>query len=155
MKLSSPSSLLLAAAGPAFALVAVSTLWLAAAILGVPHLFDSRTLTLTEATAIASHADVARLLREGADPNAAARLRSGLVRNSERMMTPLEAATGAIRSGPLQMLIDRGATIDERNFPILWCAAAARGNRDLQTFLREHAPQADVPADCSSVRRVW
>src|SRR6476646_9195588 len=76
-----------AVALPAAAWVAVSVIWLAASALGIPRGFDGRTMTLTEATAVASHADVARLLQRGADPNTPARLRAHLVRNNETTMT--------------------------------------------------------------------
>ena len=150
-----PQLLLLAAALPAFAWVVFCVVWLVAAAVDVPAAFDGRTMTLTEAAAIASHADVARLLQRGADPNAPARLRAGIVRNRESVMTPLEAATGSIRTGPVQMLVDRGATIDQKTVPVLWCSAVARGNGDMLTFLREHAPRGDVPVDCNGVRSVW
>jgi hypothetical protein len=97
--------------------------WLLLAALGVPARVDGRSMNLTEATAVASHADAARLLGEGADPNARARLRAGLVKNAETMMTPLEAATGAIRTGPVKMLVEHGATIDQGNYTVLWCGA--------------------------------
>ena len=155
MKISNPRLLLVAVASPAFLWVVFCVVWLAAAAAGVPGAFDSRTMTLTEATAIASHADVARLLQRGADPNAPAHLRAGIVRNRELVMTPLEAATGAIRTGPVQMLVDRGAAIDQTTFPVLWCAAVAHRNGDMLAFLREHSPQADVPIDCAGVRSVW
>ena len=155
MKVSNPRLLLLAVAGPALAWVIGATLWLAAAAAGVPRAFDGRTMTLTEATAVASHADVARLLQDGADPNAPSRLRAGIVRNRESVMTPLEAATAAIRTGPVQMLIDHGATIDQDNVAVLWCAAVARRNGDMQTFLRQQSPRVNVPADCAGVRTLW
>jgi ankyrin repeat protein len=143
-----------AVALPAAAWVAFSVVWLAASALGIPRDFDGRTMTLTEATAIASHADAARLLRSGADPNAPARLRAHLVRNNETTMTPLEAATGAIRTGPVQMLVDHGAKIDETNYPVLWCAARARNNEDMIRFLDSQRPYKPV-IDCRAVRPVW
>jgi len=155
MKGSHPQLLLVAAALPAFAWVIFSFVWLAAAAGGVPRGFDGRTMTLTEATAVASHADVARLLQGGADPNASYRLRTGLVRNRETVMTPLEAATGAIRTGPVQMLVDHGARIDGSNLPVLWCSAVARRNQDMQRFLRAYSPNTHPPGDCAGVRSVW
>jgi hypothetical protein len=69
-------------------------------------------------------------------------------------MTPLEAATGAIRTGPLQMLVDHGATIDDANYSLLWCAATARNNQDMLRFLEMHRP-ASTPVDCARVRSLW
>jgi hypothetical protein len=74
--------------------------------------------------------------------------------NAGTTMTPLEAATGAIRSGPLQMLVDRGATIDERNYAVLWCGAIARRNGDMLRFLASRRP-GEAPLDCTKVRPLW
>ena len=139
---------------PGTAWVVFCVLWLACAALGIPSGFDGRSMTLTEATAVASHADAWRLLRDGADPNADARLRAGLVRNSEQDMTPLEAATASIRNGPVQMLVDRGARIDESNYAVLWCGAMARRNADMLRFLESQRPGAS-PVDCTKVRTLW
>jgi len=146
--------ILAAVALPALGWVALSAVWLVMAVLGVPRGFDSRTMTLTEASAVASHADAALLLRDGADPNAASRLRAGLVMNRETTMTPLEAASGAIRNGPVQMLLDRGARIDEGNFAVLWCGATARRNSDMLRLLESRRPER-APIDCTKVRALW
>jgi hypothetical protein len=76
------------------------------------------------------------------------------VRNSEKDVTPLEAATASIRTGPVQMLVDRGARIDERNYAVLWCGAMARNNRDMLRFLQEQRPNAPH-VDCTNVRPLW
>ena len=146
--------MLASVAGPALGWIVLGVVWLVATALGVPRGFDSRTMTLTEASAVASHADAAVLLRGGADPNAASRLRGGLVMNSATTMTPLEAATGAIRSGPVQMLLDRGARIDEGNYAVLWCGAAARRNADMLRFLESRRTER-TPIDCTKVRALW
>ena len=155
MKSSPAEWIVRAVALPAAAWVVLSVVWLAGAALGVPRGFDGRSLTLTEAASIASHADADRLLRAGADPNAPSRLRAGLVRNRESSMTPLEASTAAIRTGPVQMLVDRGATIDARNYAVLWCGAVARGNQDLLRFLEPRRPPGLPSIDCRNVRPLW
>jgi len=130
--------------------------WLLSAATGVPTAASSRVLTLPEAMAIASHADVARLLRAGADPNAPASVRAGLVRNREVTATPLEAATAAIRTGPLEMLADAGAVIDERNYGRLWCSATARGNQDMLRFIAARLPADRRPnVDCGVTPSLW
>jgi len=142
-----------AVALPAAAWVLFCMVWLLLAALGVPARVDGRSMNLTEAAAVSSHADAARLLGEGADPNARARLRAGLVKNVETVMTPLEAATGAIRTGPLKMLVDHGATIDQANYIVLWCAATSRNNQDMLRFLESRRPAA--PIDCRTVPALW
>ena len=143
-----------AVAFPTAAWVVFCVVWMLLAAAGIPRGFDGRSLTLSEATAVASYADAARLLQSGADPNARARLRAGLVKNDETMMTPLEAATGAIRTGPVQMLVDHGARIDETNYGVLWCAAKSRNNQDMLRFLEMHRA-AGTPVDCARVRALW
>jgi hypothetical protein len=133
---------------------AFCVVWMVLAAAGVPASFDGRSMTLTEAAAVASHADVARLLGGGANPNARTRLRAGLIKNNETAMTPLEAATGAIRTGPLEMLVDRGATIDDTSYAVLWCAAQTRSNEDMLRFLEKHRPRA-TPIDCAHARTLW
>ena len=146
--------MLVAVALPAVGWMVLSVGWVASAALGVPGGFDGRTMTLTEASAVASHADAARLLDGGADPTVPARLRAHLVMNDEKTMTPLEAATGAIRNGPVQMLLDRGARIDERNYAVLWCGATARRNQDMLRFLESRRTD-HAPIDCAAVRALW
>jgi hypothetical protein len=149
-----PNWILIAVALPPLGWIAFSLVWLVAAALGIPRGFDGRTMTLTEASAVASHADAARLLGSGADPNAPGRLRAHLVMNDENTMTPLEAATGAIRNGPVQMLLDRGARIDERNYAVLWCGASAHRNGDMLRFLESKRPNI-APIECAKVRALW
>jgi hypothetical protein len=154
MKPSHPEWFLLAVAVPPVAWVMFCVVWLGAAVLGLPRGFDGRTMTLSEATAVASYADAARLLSSGVDPNAPSRLRAGIVRNRESTMTPLEAATGAIRTGPVQMLVEHGAMIDARNYAVLWCGAVARRNNDMLRFL-ESRRLNQSPIDCTTVRALW
>jgi len=146
--------LVLAVALPAVLGSLCAVLWLLGAAAGLPPSADGRTLTLPEAAAIASHADVARLLRSGADPNAPSRVRAGLVGSRERVMTPLEAATGSIRTGPLQLLVAAGATIDDHNYPVLWCSAMARHNQDMIRLLESRFSRHS-PVDCAAVRTLW
>ena len=146
--------LLAAASGPAFAWIIVSAMWLAGAALGIPHAIDGGTMTLPEATAVASYADAARLLAAGADPNAAAKVRAGIVDLHVHTMTPLEAATGAVRTGPVQMLVEHGAVIDQHNFAVLWCAAEARRNLDMLRFLGPRRPNG-AAVECGTVRSLW
>jgi hypothetical protein len=139
---------------PAAAWVVFCIVWLLAAAFQQPRGLDGRAMTLSEASAVASSADAFRLLRDGADPNAPARVRAHLVRNDERTLTPLEAATGAIRTGPVQMLVDHGARVDDNNVAVLWCGAMARNNQDVLRFLRSRRA-GQAPIDCGRVRPLW
>jgi hypothetical protein len=139
---------------PGLVWVGFCAIWLLGAALGIPRGFDGRGMTLTEAAAVASHADAARLLDGGADPNAPARLRAHLVMNDEKTMTPLEAATGMFRTGPVQLLVDRGAKIDDSNFAVLWCGAEAKHNQDMLRFL-EMRNGSKTSIDCRTVKPLW
>jgi hypothetical protein len=145
--------MVVALAGPPAAWVVISATWLVTSAAN-PSAIDSRAMTLTETMAISSYADADRLLRGGADPNAPSRMRAGIVDLNTHMLTPLEAATGAVRNGPVNMLVEHGAVINEQNYSVLWCAAVARGNRNMQQFLQSRSP-ASVPIDCSRVRSLW
>jgi hypothetical protein len=69
-------------------------------------------------------------------------------------MTPLEAATAAVRTGPVQMLIEHGAVVNGENYAVLWCGARARGNQEMLRFLQARSP-THTPIDCSMVRTLW
>lgn len=150
-----PLWLVLAVALPGLVGAVCGVLWLLAAATGLLPGGDRRALTLSEAMAISSHADVAILLRNGADPNALARVRASLVGNRESLMTPLEAATASVRTGPIPQLMEAGATIDEHNYPVLWCAAIVRRNRDMIQFLELQHRSGQSPIDCATVRPLW
>lgn len=66
-------------------------------------------LNLGEAAALRDGGEVARLLEDGADPNATYRIRPGFIHDDARQMTPLEAARAARRDEIVQILLDGGA----------------------------------------------
>ena len=145
--------MMLALAAPPLAWVVISAAWLALAA-AAPRAFDGRTMSLAETMAVSSYADAERLLRSGADPNVPARLRPGIVDLHPHTMTPLEAATAAVRTGPVQMLVEHGAVINEENYAVLWCAARARRNQDMLQFLQARSP-THASIECSMIRRLW
>lgn len=117
------------------------TLWLAASWLGLPFAAAGDGITLSEAAMLADHADVVRLMSQGVDPNAPARVRPGIFDFGEHMMSPLEAATRSRQSGIMQLLTDSGARITATNYPDLWCSAdRVRNNGEVVSFLSAHRP---------------
>ena len=123
----------------------------------VPSLVDGRTMTLSEAAALGSNADIVRLLRAGADPNTPGRVRLGVLREVDQRMTPLEAgAAGLIgdRIRVMQLLVEGGAALDDRSYPVVWCLAVLRENRDTLSLLEEYRPGATAP-DRARVRSSW
>ena len=63
----------------------------------------------------------------GADPNARARVRPGMLIESGVILTPLEAAVWVHDPYMLQLLIEHGAIIDRQTLARLWCVNVARG----------------------------
>lgn len=137
-----------------------AALWVVLVLLAqgvAPSLVDGRTMTLPEAAALGSKADIVLHLRAGADGNAPGRVRRGVLREIDQRMTPLEASVAGLagdRRGVLRLIVDSGAVLDGSNYPVLWCLADYRRNRDALLFLQESFPGTSPP-DCASIRTPW
>lgn len=118
----------------------------------LPFARDPR-LTLAEAAALQDGGEIERLLRRGADPEQAARVRAGIIRDVDMTMTPLEAAVIEDHPDVVDLLVREGATIDARNFAALWCLAQPHQDEVMLRFLQRWAAPS-VPRDCSRVRTV-
>ena len=146
-----PSWLALVAGAPGVLLAVLIVITLLAWVMGVPPVRSGRTITLSEAAALEDEADIVRLTRSGADPNARSFVRRTLLRDVHQMMTPLEAAVTARHVSVMQLLEASGAVIDDRNAPVLWCFAEQRRNEEVLAFLRSRRSPR-VAIDCSTVR---
>ena len=135
--------------GVMVALVIVVSLGLEAA--GVFPFEPAGQMTLPEAAALESEADIVRLLRAGANPNTAARVRRTRIRAVQAALTPLEAAMSSRHVSVMTLLVDNGAVLDARNLPELWCLAASQQNQDAQNWLRSRGG-AEPSAGCEAVR---
>lgn len=118
---------------------------------GVPPLEPPERMTLSEAAALESDADVVRLLQAGADPNAPARVRRSRIRAVGADLTPLEAAMTSRHVSVMTLLIDGGARLDPEQVSVLWCLALSHRNADAQAWLRSRSA-GPFPSDCSRVR---
>ena len=107
-------------------------------------------MTLPEAAALESEADIVRLLRAGAGPNTPAWVRRTRIRAVHAALTPLEAAMTARHVSVMTLLVDNGAVLDARNLPVLWCLAASQRNHDAQDWLRVRGG-AEPPSGCDAV----
>ena len=136
----------LALAGPAVLWLAAAMLVVVAALLGYRVLAAPADLTLSEAAALRDHAEVVRLIRSGADPDEPGRVRSGIIREQEYMMTPLEAATVTRGDDVARLLVSEGATLSGSNFPVLYCLAAGSEFDDMVDVLQELAPGEAAPS---------
>jgi ankyrin repeat protein len=137
---------------PGSIVIAGAAAWLVMVVLRVPPAIAGVDVTLAEAAMLADHADVVRLVRAGADPNAPARVRAGTLDFSEHVMTPLEAAARSRQSGIVQLLLDSGARMTATSYPRLWCSAnRVPNNGAVISFLDLHRPGEVSSIDCASV----
>lgn len=134
--------------GVIVAVVVVLSLGLQAA--GVFPFEPAGQMTLSEAAALESEADIVRLLRTGASPNAQAWVRRTRIRAVGAALTPLEAAMTARHVSVMTLLVDNGAVLDARLLPGLWCLAASQQNRDAQGWLRSRGG-AEPSSGCGGV----
>jgi hypothetical protein len=109
-------------------------------------------LTLPEATALRDNADVVRLVRLGADPNAPAAVRPAIFRSRTGVMTPLEVAVTARHVETASLLLQLGASVRDDNFERLFCLATRSRIDDLITLITARLPDHGA-VDCAAVAR--
>lgn len=139
----------LAVALPGLMLAAVTVV---VVTVGVRWFEPAPPLTLAEAAALLDNADVLRLVRQGADPNAPVAVRPDVLRTRTGMMTPLEAAVAARHLETVRLLLDLGAAVRDDNFERLYCLASRSRIDDLIALVAAQLP--DPPTvDCEAVAR--
>ncbi len=105
--------MLLVAIVPAAVLAVARVVFLVLAAWGLHPFWMWEPLNLAEAAALRDRGEVARLLAEGADPNATYRVRRGFIGERTMRLTPIAAARAARRDEVVQVLVDAGATPDQ------------------------------------------
>lgn len=141
------------AGAPIAWLLASLALIVAASIAYTPFMTPA-DLTLSEASAVRDHLEILRQIEAGADPNRAERVRAGLVRPGQYVMTPLEAAVASGMLDTVQFLQHHGARVDTTTLPALLCFANHQEAVDIAAYLRQQAPP-DFVLDCDGVRLPW
>ena len=136
------------AAVPALVAVGFCGAVLGAAMFGyTPAFWQGGPLTLAEAAALRDQGEVARLIEAGADPNAEYALRPDVLAVSRA--TPLEAAVLARRPEIVQLLMHRGASMDERSWHHLHCVAAEIGQGDVIDAIDAYRPPTAATVSCT------
>ena len=135
---------------PGVLLAVVIVLALSLRAIEVAPFEPAEHMTLPEAAALESDADVVRLLRAGADPNRAERVRRTRIRAVNAAMTPLEAAMTSRHVSVMTHLVAGGARLEAAQMPVLWCLAVSQRNIDAQVWLRAREG-FEQPADCADV----
>jgi hypothetical protein len=105
------------------------------AIFGHDPMWAHQPLSLAEAAGVREEAEVVRLIEGGHDPNRRYSVRAGLIFDDDRRVTPLEAAVRAGDARMVQVLLAKGARMDEALSRHLRCLGAGTQVFDV---VREH-----------------
>jgi hypothetical protein len=141
--------LLICAAAPALAAVAVSAAIVVMAVTnGSPPFWRGGSLTLSEAAALHDQGELVRLIESGSDPNAVYPLRADVL--AVRSLTPLEAAVGARRAEMVELLMLHGAPADSNTWRRLHCFAMEAGAADVVQMLDRFRPVGS-DASCEGI----
>ena len=146
---------------PGMALAVPAAAWIIAvaalALFGSASYYPFMTpadLSLAEAAATRDPLELLRQIRGGASLDTPARVRAGLVRPSEYVLTPLEAAVASGQVDTVQFLQHHGARMDATTVAGLICLADVQEDREMSAYLKEQVPSA-LAVDCDDVRLPW
>ena len=126
---------------------------LAGALFGVHPLWSEPDLNLAEAAAMKDRGTIQRLISHGVDPNAPARVRPGLLTSEALTVTPLEASVGTRTASTMELLLSRGARMDDDARAVVVCLAVKEEAEEILTYLDEHG--ARERPDCEHVATPW
>jgi len=110
-------------------------------------------LTMSEAAALKDRATMQRLLWSGADPNAPASVRTGILKYYDIVVTPLEASVGTRTPTAMEFLLSHGARMDRRERDVITCLATEDDANEILEYLDKTFPGAKP--DCAHVTTPW
>ena len=122
-----------------------------ALVTGKPLLWPPTELTLSEAVGLRDQGEAVRLVMLGADPNRRYDVREVFRDDEHILLTPLEAAVITREDYMLDLVLDHGARIDQRNAATLQCLAKAVGAEAITSRIIERSGEVD----CAGVELPW
>src|SRR5439155_6817427 len=125
-------------------LAASAVVVFSSALFGIEPLWSEPQLTMAEAAALKDRATMQRLIWNGVDPNASARVRPDILKSYAIVVTPLEASVGTRTPTAMQFLLMRGARMDSRERAVIMCLAIKDDAREIVEFL-EHDDVKESP----------
>jgi hypothetical protein len=136
------------------ALLVVVAIWvLIGALFGVHPLWSEPDLTMAEAAALKDRATIQRLIWSGIDPNTPARVRPGILKDHELLVTPLQASVGTRTPVTMEFLLALGARMDARERAVVTCLAMQEEAREILDVLAND-PAHETP-DCEHIATPW
>ena len=142
-----------AVVAPPGVLGALAGLVLVGAAVGWHPFWNEPPLTMSEAAALKDRATMLRLISNGVDINAPAKVRARILKSYDIIVTPLEASVGTRTPMAMQFLLARGASMDARERTVVMCLALKDDAQEIVGFLRESGAQ-QTP-DCEHVSTPW
>jgi hypothetical protein len=141
----------IALAAPGCLLAVASAVALALAAFDRHPMWPHQSYNLAEAAGVRDQAEVARLIEDGADPNARYPVTPGFIFDAPTRLTPLEAAVAADDALMLGRLLAEGARLDAALWAYLRCIA---GGDEVPPLLEQHRPPG-AELQCDGVRPPW
>ena len=126
---------------------------LVGALFGVHPLWHEPALTMAEAAALKDRGTILRLIGDGVDPNTAARVRPGILKEHALVVTPLEASVGTRTPVTMQLLLAQGARMGADERAVITCLAIKDEAPEILEFLDANSPR-ERP-DCEHVATPW
>jgi hypothetical protein len=131
----------------------LALLVLTASLVSWEPFWSEPSLTMAEAAALNDRATIQRLIWNGSDPNAPARVRTPILKSTEIVVTPLEASVGTRTPTTLQFLLARGARMDSHERDVIFCLAAKDEAQEIIEFLQKDG--VNQKPDCQHVATPW